>query len=69
MKAKSSLSILNQGDKLLFNPYGIISVSPAKWPTTNIEGAKALVDWITGSEGQKLIAGYSIGGEQCFYLY
>ncbi len=69
MKAKSSLSILNQGDKLLFNPYGIISVSPVKWPTTNIEGAKALVDWITGSEGQKLIAGYAIGGEQCFYLY
>ena len=32
MKAKSSLSILSQGDKILFNPYGIISVSPAKWP-------------------------------------
>jgi tungstate transport system substrate-binding protein len=69
MKAKSSLSILNQGDKILFNPYGIISVSPAKWPTTNIVGATALVDWITGSEGRALIAAYTIGGEQCFYLY
>jgi tungstate transport system substrate-binding protein len=69
MKAKSSLSILSQGDKLLFNPYGIISVSPAKWPTTNIAGAKALIDWMTGSEGRALIAAYAIGGEQCFYLY
>ena len=42
MKAKSSLAILNQGDKLLFNPYGIISVSPTKWPSTNIAGAKAV---------------------------
>jgi tungstate transport system substrate-binding protein len=69
MKAKSSLAILNQGDKLLFNPYGIISVSPAKWPSTNIVGATALIDWITGSEGRDLISGYKIGGEQCFYLY
>jgi tungstate transport system substrate-binding protein len=69
MKAKSSLSILNQGDKLLFNPYGIISVSPAKWPSTNIQGATALVDWITGSEGRALISAYTIGGERCFFLY
>ncbi|MGA2547792.1 MAG: substrate-binding domain-containing protein [Rectinemataceae bacterium] len=69
MKARSSLAILNQGDKILFNPYGIISVSPAKWPSTNIAGATALIDWITGSEGRALIAAYAIGGEQCFYLY
>jgi tungstate transport system substrate-binding protein len=69
MKAKSSLKILGQGDKVLFNPYGIISVSPAKWPGTNIAGAKALIEWITGPEGRALIAGYKIGGEQCFYLY
>jgi tungstate transport system substrate-binding protein len=69
MRARSSLSILSQGDKLLFNPYGIISVSPDKWPTTNIAGAKALIDWMTGSEGRALIAAYAIGGEQCFYLY
>jgi tungstate transport system substrate-binding protein len=69
MKAKSSLSILNEGDAILFNPYGIISVNPAKWPQTNIEGAKAIIDWLTGPEGRALIAGYKIGGEQCFYLY
>jgi len=69
MKAKSSLTILNEGDKILFNPYGIISVSPDKWPSTNIAGATALMDWITGSEGRALISAYKIGGEQCFYLY
>jgi tungstate transport system substrate-binding protein len=69
MRDKSTLKILCQGDKVLFNPYGIISVSPAKWPNTNIVGAKALVDWITSPRGQALIAAYKIGGEQCFYLY
>jgi tungstate transport system substrate-binding protein len=69
MKEKSKLRILAQGDKLLFNPYGIIVVNPAKWPATNVDGAKALSDWITGPEGRALIAGYKIGGEQCFYLY
>lgn len=69
MKDRSSLRILYQGDKVLFNPYGIISVNPAKWPNVNSEGAKALVEWITGPRGQALIAAYRIGGEQCFYLY
>ena len=69
MKSKSSLSVLGQGDKALFTPYGIISVSPAKWPATNIEGARALIAWITGSSGRELIAGYTIDGERCFYLY
>ena len=61
--------ILEQGDKALFNPYGIISVSPAKWPSTNIEGARALIAWMTGNEGRAAIAAYTIGGERCFDLY
>jgi tungstate transport system substrate-binding protein len=69
MKDKSSLKILYEGDKVLFNPYGIITVNPAKWPNVNAAGAKALMDWITGPSGQALIAAYRIGGEQCFYLY
>ncbi|MDP2792442.1 MAG: substrate-binding domain-containing protein [Rectinemataceae bacterium] len=69
MKDKSALRILHQGDKDLFNPYGIITVSPVKWPKSNYAGAKALMDWMTGSEGKKLISAYRIGGEQCFYAY
>ncbi len=69
VKDKSTLKVLYQGDKDLFNPYGIITVSPAKWPSTNAAGAKALMEWVTGPRGQALIASYKIGGEQCFYLY
>jgi tungstate transport system substrate-binding protein len=69
MKDRSRLRILHQGDKNLFNPYGIITVNPAKWPESNYAGAKALMDWMTGPTGRKLIGAYRIGGEQCFYLY
>jgi len=69
MKDKFNLKILYQGDKVLFNPYGVITVNPAKWPKTNIEGARAFMNWLTGPRGRELIASYKIGGEQCFYLY
>lgn len=61
--------VLYQGDKDLFNPYGVITVSPAKWPSVNAAGAKTFADWITGPTGQALIAAYKVGGEQLFYLY
>jgi tungstate transport system substrate-binding protein len=69
VKERSALKILYQGDKVLFNPYGIITVNPAKWPATNTVGARAFMEWMTGPRGQALIASYKIGGEQCFYLY
>ena len=69
MKDKSKLRILSQGDSVLFNPYGIITVNPAKWPTANYAGAKALMEFMTGPKGRELIAAYKISGEQCFYLY
>lgn len=65
-KDKIGLPVLVQGDARMFNPYGIIAVSPKKYPTANYEGAKALIDWITSSEGQKLIAAFKVGGEQLF---
>ncbi len=69
IKDKSKMKILAQGDKALFNPYGIITVNPAKWPSTNAAGARALMEWMTGPRGRTLIESYKIGGEQCFYLY
>jgi tungstate transport system substrate-binding protein len=69
MKEKSSLVILRQGDKDFFNPYGIISVSAARYPGMNKEGAKALVDWMISGEARAIVAGYRIGGEPCFFLY
>ncbi|OHE65996.1 MAG: tungsten ABC transporter substrate-binding protein [Treponema sp. GWB1_62_6] len=69
MKQKSTLVILNQGDPSLFNPYGVISISAARYPTMNKAGAKAFVDWMTGPEARSIVSSFRIGGEPCFFLY
>ena len=56
MKDSLQLEILSQGDKKLFNQYGVIPVAGAK----NADGAKAFADWITGAEGQAVIAGFGV---------
>lgn len=63
---KTQLKIAYQGDKVLFNPYGIIAVNPKRYPDANHRGAQALIDWITANDGQKLIAQYKIAGFQLF---
>ena len=63
---KSPLTILFEGDPLLHNPYGIIAVSPARYPDTNHKGAAALIAWITSPEGQQMIGDFRIAGSQLF---
>ncbi len=60
------LEILFQGDPKLYNPYGIIAVNPKRYPDINIAGAKALIDWVTSTEGQKLIGDHTVAGERLF---
>ncbi len=64
---KIGLPILMQGDARMFNPYGIIAVNPKKYPRTNINGARELIDWITSAEGQKLIADFRVTTAQLFF--
>jgi tungstate transport system substrate-binding protein len=66
-KAKTGLAILVQGDKRMFNPYGIIAVNPAKHPGINYKGATLLINWITSPEGQATIAAFKPDGEQLFF--
>ena len=66
-RAKTGLDILVQGDAKMFNPYGIIAVSPKKYPDINHDGAMKLIEWITSKEGQELIAGFRVSGEQLFF--
>jgi tungstate transport system substrate-binding protein len=66
-KAKTGLAILVEGDKRMFNPYGIIAVNPARHKDINYKGAKLLIDWITSAEGQQRIATFRPGGEQLFF--
>jgi tungstate transport system substrate-binding protein len=66
-KNKGNLQIVVEGDKRLFNQYGVILVNPAKHANVKKEWGQAFVDWLTSPEGQKAIADYKINGEQLFF--
>jgi tungstate transport system substrate-binding protein len=66
-KNRGELAILVEGDKRLFNQYGIILVNPAKHLGVKREMGQAFIDWIISSEGQQAIATYRIAGEQLFF--
>jgi tungstate transport system substrate-binding protein len=66
-KNKGDLVIAVEGDKRLFNQYGVILVNPAKHPSVKKELGQQFIDWLVSAEGQKAIADYKINGEQLFY--
>jgi tungstate transport system substrate-binding protein len=66
-KNRGELVILVEGDKRLFNQYGVILVNPEKHGHVKKELGQAFIDWVVSPEGQKAIAGYKIGGEQLFF--
>jgi tungstate transport system substrate-binding protein len=66
-QAKTGLQIVVEGDKAMFNPYGIIAVNPARHKDINDKGARLLIDWITSSEGQRRIAAFKPAGQQLFF--
>ena len=66
-KNKGDLQILVEGDKRLFNQYGVMLVNPAKHPNVKKELGQTFIDWLISPEGQKAIANYKINGEQLFY--
>jgi tungstate transport system substrate-binding protein len=66
-KNKGDLVIAVEGDKRLFNQYGVILVNPEKHPNVKKDLGQQFIDWLVSPEGQKAIAGYKINGEQLFY--
>lgn len=66
-KDKDDLQILVEGDKRLFNQYGVMLVNPAKHPNVKKELGQAFIDWLVSPDGQNAIANYKIDGEQLFY--
>ena len=66
-KNRGELAILVEGDKRLFNQYGVILVNPEKHPHVKKDMGQTFIDWIVSPDGQKAIAGYKIGGEQLFF--
>ncbi|MBR0830112.1 extracellular solute-binding protein [Bradyrhizobium manausense] len=64
---RGDLDIVVEGDRRLFNQYGVMLVNPEKHPSVKKEAGQALVDWLVSAEGQAAIAGYKIEGQQLFF--
>ena len=66
-KNRADLTVLVEGDRQLFNQYGVMVVNPAKHPHVKTAEAQKFVDWVISPVGQGVIASYKIGGEQLFF--
>jgi len=66
-KNRGELVISVEGDRRLFNQYGVMLVNPARHPHVKKEMGQAFIDWLISDEGQDAIAAYKIGGEQLFF--
>ena len=66
-KNRAELEITVEGDRPLFNQYGVMLVNPEKFPSVKKELGQSFVDWLISGEGQQAIAGYRIDGQQLFF--
>jgi len=66
-KNRGDLAILVEGDRRLFNQYGVMLVSPQKFPHVKVAEAQKFIDWVTSPAGQQAIADYKVNGEQLFF--
>ena len=66
-KNRADLAVLVEGDKRLFNQYGVMLVNPVKHPHVKVAEGQKFVDWLVSSNGQNVIASYKIGGESVFF--
>lgn len=64
---RADLAVLVEGDKALFNQYGVMVVNPARHPHVRQAPAQAFADWVVSPAGQATIASYRIQGEQLFF--
>ena len=66
-KNRGDLAVLVEGDRRLFNQYGVMIVSPQKFPHAKAAEAQKFVDWVTSPAGQQVVASYKVNGEQLFF--
>jgi tungstate transport system substrate-binding protein len=64
---KADLEIVVQGDRRLFNQYGVMLVNPAKHPNVKQALGQEFIDYLISPEGQKAIASYRVNGQQLFF--
>jgi len=65
-KNKADLAVVVEGDKRLFNQYGVMLVNPEKHPNVKRDLGQIFVDWVISPNGQQAIGSYKINGEQLF---
>src|SRR6202008_2831634 len=63
---RGTLAILVEGDRRLFNQYGVMLVNPTKHPNVKAADGQAFIDWLISAEGQNASAQYKIDGHQLF---
>ena len=66
-KNKSELQIVVEGDKRMFNQYGVMLVNPDKHPNVKKTFGQQFIGYLISPEGQHDIAAYKIDGQQLFY--
>ncbi len=66
-KNREGLAVLVEGDRRLFNQYGVMMVNPAKHPQVKVAPAQKFIDWLVSPQGQATIADYKVGGQQLFF--
>ncbi len=64
---RGELQIMVEGDRRLFNQYGVILVNPARHPHVKAKDGQAFIDWLVGADGQAAINAYKINGEALFF--
>ena len=64
---RRDLRVLVEGDKRLFNPYGVMLVNPERHRHVNAAGGRAFINWLTGADGRAAIAAFKVSGVQLFY--
>jgi tungstate transport system substrate-binding protein len=66
-KNKGNLVILVQGDKRLFNQYGVFLVNPKLHPNVKVKLGKEFIDYLISPEGQNVIKNYRVNGQELFF--
>ena len=66
-KNRQGLAVLVEGDRRLFNQYGVMLVSPQRFAHVKAVEAQKFIDWVTSPAGQQEIAAYRIDGQQLFF--
>jgi tungstate transport system substrate-binding protein len=64
---RGEFTIVVEGDKRLFNQYGVMLVNPVKHPNVKKDLGQQFVDWSISEDGQSAIARYKVNGQQLFY--